>query len=175
LLKAAELALEAAIASNEVWAARAAVGAGIPEATPADVEWADAVIVGTPTRFGNISSRLEQFIDLLGGLWAQGKPAPQPSQAASPPDAHPGPAAPSAPMPTGQGGEPARAANRPGRRTGQGGGAARADRPPHDAGRVRQGRGGGSVGEAGAVGYAHGGGCPMPGGSWAGLSPRPVG
>ncbi|MFB7495974.1 NAD(P)H:quinone oxidoreductase [Streptomyces sp. NPDC056161] len=73
LRKAAELAPEAAIASNEAWAAHAAASAGIPEATPADVDWADAVIFGTPTRFGNIASQLKQFIDTLGGLWAQGK------------------------------------------------------------------------------------------------------
>lgn len=73
LLKAAELAPEAAIASNEAWAAHAAASAGIPEATPDDIEWADAVIFGTPTRFGNISSQLKQFIDTLGGLWFQGK------------------------------------------------------------------------------------------------------
>lgn len=73
LRKAAELAPEAAIAANEAWAAHAAASAGIPEATPADVEWADAVIFGTPTRFGNIASQLKQFIDTLGGLWFQGK------------------------------------------------------------------------------------------------------
>ncbi len=73
LLKAAELAPEAAIASNDAWAAHAAASAGVPVASPADVEWADAVIFGSPTRFGNISSQLKQFIDTLGGLWAQGK------------------------------------------------------------------------------------------------------
>ncbi|MGW1916788.1 NAD(P)H:quinone oxidoreductase [Streptomyces sp. NPDC002076] len=73
LLKAAELAPAAAINANEAWAAHAAASAGIAEATAADVEWADAVIFGTPTRFGNISSQLKQFIDTLGGLWAQGK------------------------------------------------------------------------------------------------------
>ncbi|CAL9659554.1 NAD(P)H:quinone oxidoreductase [Streptomyces sp. enrichment culture] len=73
LLKAAELAPEAAIASNEAWAAHAAASAGIPVATPDDVEWADAVIFGTPTRFGNVSSQLKQFLDTLGGLWAQGR------------------------------------------------------------------------------------------------------
>ena len=73
LLKAAELAPEAAIASNDARAAHAAASAGIPVASPADVEWADAVIFGSPTRFGNISSQLKQFIDTLGGLWAQGK------------------------------------------------------------------------------------------------------
>ncbi|MEV0056038.1 NAD(P)H:quinone oxidoreductase [Saccharopolyspora shandongensis] len=73
LRKTAELAPEAAISSNDAWAAHAAASASIPEATPADAEWADAIIFGTPTRFGNISSQLKQFIDTLGGLWAQGK------------------------------------------------------------------------------------------------------
>ncbi|MEU0837551.1 NAD(P)H:quinone oxidoreductase [Streptomyces sp. NPDC005969] len=73
LLKAAELAPQAAIQSNPAWAANHAATAGIPEATPEDIEWADAVLFGTPTRFGNVSSQLKQFIDTLGGLWAQGK------------------------------------------------------------------------------------------------------
>lgn len=73
LLKAAELAPEAAIASNKAWAAHAAATADIPVAAPADAEWADAIIFGTPTRFGNIASQLKQYIDTLGGLWAQGK------------------------------------------------------------------------------------------------------
>jgi NAD(P)H dehydrogenase (quinone) len=41
--------------------------------TPDDVEWADAVVFGTPTRFGNASAELKAFIDSLGGLWFQGK------------------------------------------------------------------------------------------------------
>src|ERR687893_196909 len=41
--------------------------------TEADAEWADAVVFGTPTRFGAISSELKAYIDGLGGLWAQGK------------------------------------------------------------------------------------------------------
>ncbi|WP_328885033.1 NAD(P)H:quinone oxidoreductase [Streptomyces sp. NBC_00316] len=73
LLKAGELAPQAAIDSNPAWAAHHAATAGIPLATPDDIEWADAVIFGTPTRFGNVSAQLKQFIDTLGGLWAQGK------------------------------------------------------------------------------------------------------
>ncbi|MGY5051265.1 NAD(P)H:quinone oxidoreductase [Streptomyces sp. 900105755] len=73
LLKARELAPQAAIDSNPAWAANQAATASIPEATPADIDWADAVIFGTPTRFGNVSSQLKQFIDTLGGLWADGK------------------------------------------------------------------------------------------------------
>jgi NAD(P)H dehydrogenase (quinone) len=41
--------------------------------TPADAEAADAIILGTPTRFGNVSSELKAYIDSLGGLWFQGK------------------------------------------------------------------------------------------------------
>lgn len=41
--------------------------------TPADAEWADGIIFGTPTRFGNTSAELKAFIDSLGGLWFQGK------------------------------------------------------------------------------------------------------
>jgi multimeric flavodoxin WrbA len=40
--------------------------------TPADVEWADGIIFGTPTRFGNTSAELKAFIDSLGALWFQG-------------------------------------------------------------------------------------------------------
>src|SRR5215471_5142277 len=41
--------------------------------TAADAEWADGIIFGTPTRFGNTSAELKAFIDSLGGLWFQGK------------------------------------------------------------------------------------------------------
>ncbi|ARQ71561.1 NAD(P)H:quinone oxidoreductase [Streptomyces marincola] len=73
LLKTAELAPAEAIASNEAWAAHAEASAAVPVATPDDVDWADAVIFGTPTRFGNVSSQLKQFLDQLGGLWSQGR------------------------------------------------------------------------------------------------------
>jgi NAD(P)H dehydrogenase (quinone) len=41
--------------------------------TEADAEWADGLVFGTPTRFGNISSDLKAYVDSLGGLWFQGK------------------------------------------------------------------------------------------------------
>ncbi len=41
--------------------------------TVADAEWADGIIFGTPTRFGNVSAELKTYIDSWGGLWAQGK------------------------------------------------------------------------------------------------------
>ena len=41
--------------------------------TPDDAEHADAIVFGSPTRFGNMSSELKAYIDSLGGLWFQGK------------------------------------------------------------------------------------------------------
>ncbi|MFI1469276.1 NAD(P)H:quinone oxidoreductase [Streptomyces wuyuanensis] len=73
LVKAAELAPRAAVDANPAWAANEAATEDVPEATPEDIEWADAVLFGSATRFGNVSSQLKQFIDTLGGLWAQGK------------------------------------------------------------------------------------------------------
>ncbi|MFJ1747300.1 NAD(P)H:quinone oxidoreductase [Streptomyces sp. NPDC088116] len=73
LLKVAELAPQTAIDANPAWAAAQAAGRDIPEATADDIEWADVVLFGTPTRFGNVSAQLKQFIDTLGGLWSQDK------------------------------------------------------------------------------------------------------
>ena len=41
--------------------------------TQADTEWADGIMFGTPTRFGNTSAELKAFIDGLGSLWFQDK------------------------------------------------------------------------------------------------------
>ncbi|MCB5911218.1 NAD(P)H:quinone oxidoreductase [Streptomyces pinistramenti] len=73
LRRATELAPQAAIDSNPAWAANAAATADILEAVPEDMLWADAVIFGSPTRFGNVTSQLKQYIDTLGGLWQQGR------------------------------------------------------------------------------------------------------
>jgi NAD(P)H dehydrogenase (quinone) len=47
--------------------------ADIPIATVAELAEADAIIFGTPTRFGNMAAQMRQFLDATGGLWAQGK------------------------------------------------------------------------------------------------------
>ncbi len=44
-----------------------------PVATPAELADYDAVIFGTPTRFGNMAGQMRNFLDQTGGLWAQGK------------------------------------------------------------------------------------------------------
>ncbi|MDX2919757.1 MULTISPECIES: NAD(P)H:quinone oxidoreductase [Streptomyces] len=73
LRRAAELAPQAAIDSNPAWAENARATADIPEVSPDDMIWADAVIFGSPTRYGNITAQLKQFIDTLGGLWQSGQ------------------------------------------------------------------------------------------------------
>jgi NAD(P)H dehydrogenase (quinone) len=43
-----------------------------PTAAPAELAEYDAIIVGTPTRFGNMSGQMRTFFDQTGGLWANG-------------------------------------------------------------------------------------------------------
>src|ERR1700746_3093159 len=73
LRKVRELAPDEAIASNEGWAAHRLATQDVEEATLDDLDWGDAVILGTPTRFGNVAAQLKQFLDTAGPLWAQGK------------------------------------------------------------------------------------------------------
>ncbi len=44
-----------------------------PVADPKELPEYDAVIFGTPTRFGNMSGQMRTFLDQTGGLWAEGK------------------------------------------------------------------------------------------------------
>jgi NAD(P)H dehydrogenase (quinone) len=73
LRKVGELASAEAIATNEGWSAHAAATQNVPEAGLDDLEWADVLIFGSPTRFGLPSAQLKQFIDSTGPLWGQGK------------------------------------------------------------------------------------------------------
>lgn len=43
-----------------------------PVATPGELADYDAIIVGTPTRFGNMTGQMRTFFDQTGGLWAKG-------------------------------------------------------------------------------------------------------
>ena len=44
-----------------------------PIAEPAELSEYDAIVVGTGTRYGRITSQMANFWDQTGGLWAQGK------------------------------------------------------------------------------------------------------
>lgn len=44
----------------------------LPVATPQELADYDAIIFGTPTRFGNMAGQMRTFLDQTGGLWAKG-------------------------------------------------------------------------------------------------------
>lgn len=73
LRKVRELAGPEAIASKPAWGAHLEATRDVPEATLADLEWADGYVFGSPTRFGLPAAQMKQFIDTTGPLWATGK------------------------------------------------------------------------------------------------------
>ena len=73
LRKVHELAPQEAIQSNEGWAAHALETQDVPEATLEDLEWADVILLGSPTRYGLPTAQLKQFLDQTGPLWGTGK------------------------------------------------------------------------------------------------------
>ena len=69
--RVAETAPAEAIDANPRW--RAFVDAdGDPLASLDDLEWADGLAFGSPTRFGGPASQLKAFLDTTGGLWFRG-------------------------------------------------------------------------------------------------------
>ncbi|WP_345462219.1 NAD(P)H:quinone oxidoreductase [Nocardioides marinquilinus] len=68
-----ETAPREAVESVDAWAAHVAEMEGQPVAEPTDLDWADAAIIGSGTRYGHVSSQLQGFIDTLGPLWGEGK------------------------------------------------------------------------------------------------------
>lgn len=56
------------------WADKAArMNAAYEAPTDEDAKWADAIVFGTPTRFGLLASELKAYIDGLGHLWARNR------------------------------------------------------------------------------------------------------
>jgi multimeric flavodoxin WrbA len=72
LLKVKETASDEVWGNNPAWKQHREETSGVREATNDDLEWADAVILGTPTRYGLPSAQLKNFLDQTGGLWAKG-------------------------------------------------------------------------------------------------------
>jgi NAD(P)H dehydrogenase (quinone) len=70
--RVAETAPVEAIASNPKWQAHFDEMANEPIATLEDLEWADGIALGSPTRFGGPASQLKSFLDTTGGLWVKG-------------------------------------------------------------------------------------------------------
>jgi NAD(P)H dehydrogenase (quinone) len=72
VLRIAETAPAEAVNSQDGWKAQVARASALPVATPADMEWANAYLFSTPTRFGGAASQVRSFIDTLGGQWFTG-------------------------------------------------------------------------------------------------------
>ena len=72
LLKVKETAPNEVWGNNPAWKQHVEETADVLEATNNDLEWADAIIFGSPTRYGLPSAQLKNFIDQTGGLWAKG-------------------------------------------------------------------------------------------------------
>jgi len=74
LRKVAEtLSDEVINAKPPAWAEHRDASADVALAQLDDLDWADVVLLGTPTRFGLVSSQLKAFIDGTSPLWAEGK------------------------------------------------------------------------------------------------------
>jgi NAD(P)H dehydrogenase (quinone) len=71
ILQVEELAPDSVLEESGAKKAREAF-AHIPTAKPGDLADADAIIFGTPTRFGNMCAQMRNFLDQTGGLWVQG-------------------------------------------------------------------------------------------------------
>lgn len=73
LRKVAETAPPEAVNSRPEWAQHIQDTADVAEVSHDDLAWADVVLFGTPTRYGNPASQLRAFIETTGALWYQGK------------------------------------------------------------------------------------------------------
>lgn len=71
LLQVPEWIPEASLQKSGAAAARERF-AHVPFADPHRLAEADAILFGTPTRFGNMAAQMRNFLDQTGGLWAKG-------------------------------------------------------------------------------------------------------
>jgi NAD(P)H dehydrogenase (quinone) len=62
-----------AMSGQDAYDAAQAAMEDVPRVEHDDLRWADGIIWGTPTRFGNMAAQVKQFIDTLGGMWFEGE------------------------------------------------------------------------------------------------------
>lgn len=73
LLKVNELIPDFVIEKDPGMKAQRDASKDVPVAGSDDLDWADVIIFSVPTRFGNMASQMKNFLDMQGGVWAQGK------------------------------------------------------------------------------------------------------
>ena len=62
-----------AMSGQEAYVQAQEAQAEVEEVSLDDLDWADGIVWGIPTRFGNMPAQVKQFLDTAGGLWAEGK------------------------------------------------------------------------------------------------------
>ncbi len=72
LRRVRETAPQEVIDGQDAWKAQVERMQDIPEATPEDMEWANAYLVSAPTRFAAMPSQMQAFFDTLGPQWKKG-------------------------------------------------------------------------------------------------------
>ena len=79
LARVPELIPEEIIRQNDGMLAGRELQREVPIAEIADLDWADGIAFGSPTRYGNMAAQMKNFLDQTGPLWAkgalEGKPA----------------------------------------------------------------------------------------------------
>jgi NAD(P)H dehydrogenase (quinone) len=83
LLKVRETAPEGVVNGQDAWRAQSERTASVPEASLADLEWANAYLLSAPTRYGAAASQMRAFLDQTGPLWGTGKLANKAASAMS--------------------------------------------------------------------------------------------
>ncbi|MGY4691221.1 NAD(P)H:quinone oxidoreductase [Salibacterium sp. K-3] len=62
-----------AMAGDDAYAQAQEAQKDIPTASHDDLKWADGIIWGVPTRYGNMPAQIKQFLDSAGALWMNGE------------------------------------------------------------------------------------------------------
>ena len=62
-----------ALSAQDAYVRAQQAQANILVVTHDDLRWADGIAWGTPTRYGNMSAQMKQFVDTTGGLWLMGR------------------------------------------------------------------------------------------------------
>ena len=62
-----------ALSAQDAYARAQQKQADIPVVTHDDLRWAHGIAWGTPTRYGNMSAQMKQFVDTTGALWLKGE------------------------------------------------------------------------------------------------------
>jgi NAD(P)H:quinone oxidoreductase, type IV len=73
LCKVKELAALEKIEKDPEWSAAYREMQDVPEVSVQDVKDCNTLIIGSPTRFGNMAAPLKDFLDRLGGVWNRGE------------------------------------------------------------------------------------------------------